>query len=164
MGHLRRSAIASIPDRGEIRYPVRLRWVCVRCANSCRDISRHRRNILLAPRDTERISKVTKLGAQEFSVPSHARAPYERQMKKIGGSCMFLEGSNCSIYRARPLICRFYPFSLHPSRDEGFEISYDRACTGIGKGPIRSSRFFQALVRLAQRELTPHWDRLTNES
>lgn len=155
IGGLRRSAITSTPDGEEIRYPTPLRWVCVRCANSCRDVQRHKRNILLTPGDAERISRLTKLSVEEFSAPSHAPAPYERKMKKVEGSCMFLQGSRCSIYRARPLICRFYPFSLHPSEYGGLQIKYDTACSGIGKGPIRNSRFFRDLVGLAQKKLTP---------
>ena len=155
-GRLRRStqtAVLFSSDGEEVRYPARLRWVCVRCANSCRDIPPRKRNILLTPSDVERITRATKLRAEEFSETSVSHRPYERKMKKLGGSCMFLQGSRCSIYQARPLICRFYPFCLHPSEDGGLEVRFDRACSGIGKGSIRSKMFFHKLVRLARREL-----------
>jgi len=142
-------------DEGEVRYPVHTRWTCVRCTNSCRDLPGRRRNILLASRDIERITNVTRLTAKEFSVPSRAPAPYERKMKKRKGRCIFLQGSRCSIYRSRPLICRFYPFCLRPSGAKALEVGFDLRCSGIGKGPKRGERFFRSLVWLARTELNP---------
>lgn len=140
-------------EEGEVRYPVHLRWVCVRCAKSCRDLPRRSRNILLAPSDIMRITGATKLTAREFSVSSRGPFPYVRKMRKLGGRCIFLQDSRCSIYGARPLICRFYPFSLRPARDNSFEIGFDLSCSGMGEGPRRSERFFHNLIRLANREL-----------
>ena len=140
-------------DEGEVQYPVHLRWACVRCARSCRDLPGRRRNILLAPTDIKRITGATKLTAREFSVSSRGPFPYVRMMRKFAGRCIFLQDSRCSIYGARPLICRFYPFSLRPARGNAFEIGFDSSCSGMGKGPRRTERFFHSLVGLANREL-----------
>lgn len=146
--------IACLTSGGEvIQYPANLRWKCVRCTNSCRDVSHRKRNILLTAKDTERIEHVTKQKATQFSIASRGCTPYERRMRKIGGRCMFLRGSRCSIYKARPLICRFYPFYLHRSEDGAFQIGFDPACSGIGKGKLLGEEFFLSLVRLARREL-----------
>jgi Fe-S-cluster containining protein len=140
-------------EEGEARYPANLRWICVRCTNSCRDLPQRRRNILLAPNDTKRIADATKLTAKEFSISSRGLVPYNRKMKKRNGRCVFLQGSRCSIYERRPLICRFYPFSLRPAGVNGFEIGFDPSCSGMGKGPYRGQRFFHSLLGLAKREL-----------
>ena len=140
-------------EEGEVQYPAHLRWTCIRCTKSCRDLPAHTRNILLAQSDIKRITDSTKLTAKEFSVSSRGSFPYVRKMRKLGGRCVFLEASRCSIYRARPLICRFYPFSLQPARDNTFEIGFDLSCSGMGKGPYRSERFFRDLVELANKEL-----------
>lgn len=140
-------------DEDEIRYPYSLRWVCTRCANSCRDLPGRERNILLAPNDLRRITSATRLAAQEYSLPSRGTVPYSRKMKKQKGRCIFLQDSRCSIYAARPLICRYYPFSLHPSGDNVFEVGYDSRCSGIGKGPNRGERFFRNLIAFAKKEL-----------
>lgn len=152
--HPRQASASFISDRGEVRYPGHLRWICVRCTNSCRDLPGRRRNILLAPSDIRRITVATRLAAKEFSVPSRGPVPYERKMRKLGSRCMFLQGSRCSIYRVRPLICRFYPFFLRPARDSTSEIGFDPSCSGMGKGPHRGERFFHRLVALANRELS----------
>ena len=155
LGGSTQTAVLFSSDGEEVRYPAGLRWVCLRCADSCRDIPPRKRNILLTSSDVNRIARATKLRAEEFSETSLSHQPYERKMKKLRGSCMFLRNSRCSIYQARPLICRFYPFSLCPSEDGGLEVRFDSACSGIGKGSIRSRRFFHNLVRLAKRELSP---------
>jgi len=136
-----------------VDYPLRLRWTCIRCANSCRDVPGHKRNILLTKRDVRRIVEVTGYSQSEFSTAVTNSMPYERRMKMIGGRCVFLEGLECSIYRARPLICRFYPFSLGPSERGGFTVAFDPACSGIGKGTERSRKFFMSLAGHAKREL-----------
>lgn len=137
----------------EVLYPLSLSWICVRCTNSCRDMPRRRRKILLVRSDITRITGATRLGEEEFSTSSCGPAPYVRMMKKLKGACIFLQGSRCSVYQARPLICRFYPFSLRPSGDGRLEIGFDSACSGVGKGPTRNEKFFQSLVKLAEKEL-----------
>jgi Fe-S-cluster containining protein len=75
-------------------------------------------------------------------------------MRKVDGRCFFLHRSKCSIYKARPLICRFYPFSLDSTKDGEMKIEFDPLCSGIGKGKVRNESFFQGLVRLARTELS----------
>jgi Fe-S-cluster containining protein len=140
-------------EEGEVQYPAHLRWTCVRCTKSCRDLPGRTRNILLAQSDIKRITDSKKLADKEFSVSSRGSFPYIRKMRRLDGRCVFLQDSRCSIYRARPLICRFYPFSLHPVRNNTFEIGFDLSCSGLGKGPYRSERFFRDLVELANKEL-----------
>ena len=140
-------------EEGEVIYPADLRWICVRCTKSCRDLPGHTRNILLAQSDIKRITDCTKLAAREFSVSSGGSFPYIRKMRKLGGRCIFLQKSTCSIYRSRPVICRFYPFFLNPVRNNKFEIGFDLSCSGMDKGPYRNERFFRDLVELANEEL-----------
>ena len=137
-----------------VNYPSKLRWTCIRCTNSCRDVPRRKRKILLTGRDVERIAMATRHDQEQFSYAVDGHSPYERRMRMVRGSCLFLEGCKCSIYRIRPLICRFYPFSLTPSMDGGFRIKFDPACSGIGRGLARDERFFSSLARLARRELS----------
>lgn len=161
---LHHPSVSFTSGEGEVRYPSDLRWVCIRCANSCQDLPGRERNILLAPNDIRRVTSATKLAAQEYSLPSQGTAPYGRKMKKRKGRCIFLRGSRCSIYGARPLICRFYPFSLHPSGDEMLEVGFDSSCSGMGKGPSRGKEFFRDLVALARKELDSHQDAFGDES
>jgi len=149
----RRSTVTVVPNTKRLSYPSHLRWRCIRCTNSCRDLPGRKRNILLTRSDTERIAAATKRKPQEFSLASRGHFPYERTMRKRGRRCIFLQCKSCSIYRARPLICRFYPFSLDSSASGELRIDLDAACLGIGTGKTRDATFYRGLVRLARREL-----------
>jgi len=108
---------------------------------------------LLTAKDVRRVTRATRLKPDQFSVGLQASFPYKRRMRKIGGKCVFLQGTRCTIYRARPLICRFYPFYLCRSEDGLLHIGFDSTCSGIGSGRIRDLEFFRGLVRLARKEL-----------
>ena len=151
---LRQSLSTFASDEGEVRYPADVRWVCVGCGNSCGDLPGRRRSVLLAPHDVERIADATELTPKEFSVVARRSAPYTRKMKKRNGKCIFFHSSRCSIYGARPLICRFYPFCIRPLGTTMFEIGVDLSCMGIGTGPRRDETFFRRLVELAKAELS----------
>ena len=140
-------------DSEAIRYPADMRWTCVRCTRSCQDVSQRKRNILLTANDIKRVTRATRLEPDQFSVGLRGSFPYERRMRKIRGRCVFLQGTRCTIYKARPLICRFYPFYLRRSGDGGLHIGFDSTCSGIGKGKMRDVEFFNSLVRLARKEL-----------
>jgi Fe-S-cluster containining protein len=150
---LRQEALHSLTQEAEVQYPDYLRWICIRCTKSCRDLPGRTRSILLTQGDIERIKGVTKLSAREFSVSSRGSFPYVRKMRKPGGKCIFLRDSRCSIYGARPLICRFYPFSLLPIANNMYVIGFDSSCSGMGMGPRRRKRFFLGLVGVANKEL-----------
>jgi len=140
-------------EEESVRYPARVRWVCVRCTDSCSDLPGRTRNVLLTQFDIKRITDATNLTATEFSVSTRAPAPYTRKIRKRDGRCIFLRGSTCYIYRSRPLICRFYPFCIRPSGTASLEIGVDLDCSGIGTGPKRGEKFFRHLVELARTEL-----------
>jgi Fe-S-cluster containining protein len=70
-------------------------------------------------------------------------------MKKTEeGKCVFLENNCCTIYTARPLICRFYPFEL-TAHDGKHTFLYTTECPGINKGFMLSKNYFRKLLRLA---------------
>jgi Fe-S-cluster containining protein len=106
--------------------PSLLENFCKRCkANCCKNWT-----IFVTISDVTRISKHTGLKPEDFSefskIPEWEKTKYsskgrdhiygllqdERilQLKKKGEKCIFLKGKMCSIYPARPMICRLYPY------------------------------------------------------
>ncbi len=64
------------------------------------------------------------------------------------GKCFFLKNNQCSIYKFRPLICRFYPFQLKNLGNSRYSFSYTNNCPGIEKGPQHNIRFFESLFKI----------------
>lgn len=143
------------PDNsaGKVVHPTGVRWTCVRCGACCMDRNGHERRIWMLKREAEVISKVTGLKVDDFSDQVNGLNPYTRVMKKKGGACFFLRDLRCSVYSARPLTCRFYPFSL---TDEGgvkvFKLT-DEPCPGLGFGKPLRRDFFLKLLGLASTRL-----------
>lgn len=142
----------------KLRYPKNVRFECQRCAKCCGDIPERKRNILLLEPEIEQISTITGLRATEFSTPSSDKEPYRYAMKKKEGKCVFLKGINCQIYPHRPLICRFYPFSLEEFDTESYEFKVSEECPGVGRGKIIKEEDFREMLSKALRIHTENRD------
>lgn len=81
-------------------------------------------DIILLPEDLERLTKISrkdlikKRGGDYFI------------KTKEGGTCFALSEGACTIYAARPTLCRAYPFYI----DLFTGLSIHTACPGIEKG------------------------------
>jgi Fe-S-cluster containining protein len=128
-------------------YPKRLRFKCGRCALCCADTKDRKRRILITKIEGQRISKKTQKAFDEFAEKTEdlASAPYIYRMRKTADrKCVFLRDTACTIYRARPIICRFYPFELK-SIGNRHVFAYTRECPCIGKGPELKKTYFKKL-------------------
>lgn len=85
---------------------------CTACANCCRVTE-----VGITERDIERLTKFLGLSTQEFidGFTQHADSG-ELILKKNQNGCVFLEGTLCSVYEARPRNCANFP---HLVRGEG---------------------------------------------
>ena len=132
-------------------YPVAVRFQCVKCGICCGDTKEKTRHILLLRTEAEQIAKATSQPISEFTVKIKDKAPYSYEMKKTkNGKCVFLENKRCTIYSARPLICRFYPFELKIADSGKYTFLYTSECSGINKGPMLSKNYFRKLFQLAR--------------
>ncbi len=135
-----------------LRYPKNVHFECQRCAKCCGDGSHRGRNILLLESDVRQISKTTGLRPLSFASRSLSVQPYRYRMKKRSGKCVFLDGKACRIYNLRPLICRFYPFSLKRGNN-GYRLEVSEECPGIGLGDVLKESDFERMFEEAQRLL-----------
>ena len=130
----------------KLSYPKNIRFECQRCAKCCGDTPERERNILLLKHDVKQISAVAKLEPAEFSSPSSDTEPYRYVMKKKEGKCVFLKGIDCQIYPHRPLICRFYPFSLEQLGAESYEFRVSEECPGVKLGKVIKEKDFREML------------------
>ena len=132
--------------------PRNVRFECQRCARCCGDTSHRGRNLLLTKSEVEEISERTGLNPLSFATPISNKGIYQYRMKKRGGKCIFLDGKACRIYDIRPLVCRFYPFSVC-KKDEKYVFNFAEDCPGIGLGDVVAEDVFEELVTEAQFKL-----------
>ncbi len=68
---------------------------------------------------------------RKYCVPAEGRV----SLRGADGACVFLSGGLCSVYEARPLQGRTWPFwPVNMSRRAWSEVS--AFCPGVGKGPL----------------------------
>lgn len=99
---------------------------CTVCANCCRKAT-----VKLQPRDVARLARHLGLREEAF-VRDYTELSSEEGLilKRTGAGCVFLEGTACSVYDARPRTCEHFP---HLTSSEGSLVSrmwqlVDRAC------------------------------------
>ena len=100
---------------------------CTQCANCCRVAT-----VKVSERDVERLAKFLRMKpaklVAEFVVESEEEGHILRRDPEQG--CVFLNGTECTVYDARPDICQRFP---HLVRGDGSIASrmwqfVDRAC------------------------------------
>lgn len=83
---------------------------CQTCANCCR-----KSTVRLSDRDIERLSKALKIKparvVADYTMPTEDEGLILRRDDEKG--CVFLDGTFCLVYDARPDICRDYPHLVH---------------------------------------------------
>ena len=130
------------------RYPENIRFRCERCGLCCGDTATRVRRILLLKNEVYDISRRTSKTISEFADQVEGFEPYVYVMKKkSNGECVFLRDKLCTIYRMRPLICRFYPFELKNMEDGFYHFFYTDECPQIGKGSHLNRGYFETLFK-----------------
>ena len=136
-----------------VEYPRNVSWVCVGCAMCCMDREGRERRIMMLEDEAEAISEFTGLKVDLFSSRMDGLEPYIRVMRKKGGACLFLKDRSCTVYRVRPLTCRFYPFSLNSEGNVAVFKLTDEPCPGLGLGKPLKKAFFDRLLTAASKRL-----------
>jgi len=133
--------------------PSGVKFHCIKCGMCCGDTESKTRHVLALRSEVEKIANSTQRDILEFSQRVSNCLPYEHELKKTNGKCIFLKENLCTIYLIRPLICRFYPFELLPSQDSMHKFNYTAECPGIGMGEELGLTYFRRLFRLARARL-----------
>jgi Fe-S-cluster containining protein len=110
---------------------------------------------VLLREDARTISEAVLKPVKAFAIETRDHGPYVYEMRKTRGEgkCIFLEGTDCSIYAGRPLVCRFYPFELVTMKDGKPRFFCTGECPGIGKGKRLEREYFENLFKRAYDQL-----------
>ena len=121
-------------------YQAGLRFECTRCSKCCRHTPGY---VFLSSSDLDVLSAALGMDRQRFLREYCRRVPLGMARRislkeKENLDCILWENGGCSVYEARPLQCRSFPFwSGCVSSPEEWEI-HARQCPGMGKGALHS--------------------------
>jgi len=114
---------------------------CARCAKCCRAAFGDN-TVTVFPGEVRAILELTGLEWLDVAEPEEEgdvdrngnRQAFEWALRrKPKGDCIFLEEGGCSIYAARPFICRTYPFYLEDGKAVACECDGLQGRGGLGE-------------------------------
>jgi Fe-S-cluster containining protein len=91
--------------------------------------------VYLTLEDRRRLAKALGLTIRQFTRAHCVRTDGLFHLRDDGPECVFLEGSRCGVYEARPTQCRTWPFwpeNMTPKRWTAIAAF----CPGVGKGTV----------------------------
>jgi Fe-S-cluster containining protein len=141
--------------RETLFYAAGLRFSCTRCSACCRHESGF---VFLSEKDLRLLAGERRMGYTEF-VKTYCRWVSGEEggerlslKEKSNYDCIFWK-DGCTVYRARPLQCRTFPFWRNVvSAPETWEIAAS-GCPGMGSGALHSLKQIEA--HLAARVAEP---------
>jgi len=136
-------------------YAAGLRFACVRCSSCCRHESGF---VYLSENDLSRLANEFKMEYTAFIqmwcrwVPFDGGAERLSLREKSNFDCIFWN-AGCTVYDARPLQCRTFPFwDAIVCSPQAWETA-GRGCPGINTGEVREREEIGRFLRLMEEEL-----------
>ena len=117
-------------------YDKGLSFECQRCLYCC---SAEPGYVFLTQKDIDNAASFLGMDADRFIEVYCRYVDYGSYLmvslkEKSNYDCIFLSESGCSIYQARPVQCRTYPFWKSNLESEAAWKNESGSCPGIGKG------------------------------
>jgi len=115
--------------------------------------------VFLTEKDAFLLGEALKMGYNEFTeafcrwIPSINRKEQLSLKEKSNFDCVFwVQGEGCSVYEARPLQCRAFPFWLSVAKTrESWKMTAE-SCPGMDKGILHSRDSIEKWLALQQCE------------
>ena len=128
-------------------FKKRINFKCQGSANCC--VSRGSYGyVYLSKKDLLKIAKYLNVSINLFKKKYCEYTDGYLHLKEINikGNCQFLENKKCSIYSARPIQCRTWPFWNENMNFKKWNKEIINFCPGIGKGKIINASKIQKLI------------------
>jgi len=135
-------------------YSKGLSFECTRCSACCRFDPGY---VFLSETDLQRLTAFTGLDREDF-ISLYCRKVDAGGFKRLSlkektnNDCWFWEENGCTVYEARPLQCRSFPFWFVTM---GSREAWDREaahCPGINRGRVHTREEIEAWLSWRKRE------------
>lgn len=129
----------------------KIRFKCTGCAECCRHV---KESVPVNSQDAFYLAKhLRDIGLDiycidqflvQFAVPAllDECGYFVYFLKSVGedDSCIFLNGNRCSVQKAKPSVCRLYPFMVDPSESGAYRYLYSKEREHHFRGPVVETR------------------------
>jgi len=104
--------------------------------------------VYLSKQDLTKMSKYLNITADLFEKKYCEFSDSYLHLKELNtnGNCQFLKNKKCSIYTARPIQCRTWPFWKENMYAKKWKEELIDFCPGIGKGKLISASTIQKKI------------------
>lgn len=103
--------------------------------------------VYLSKEDRRALAKQLNLTTSQFTRRYCTKTEGWFHLREQGKDCVFLEGSRCRVYEARPTQCRTWPFWPENMNARAWNRDVLKFCPGVGKGKWYSPQEISALVK-----------------
>ena len=105
--------------------------------------------VYLSNKDIIRLSKFTKLKYDDFIKLYCDKTDgfTHFKEKKNSSKCIFLDKKKCSVYKARPIQCRTWPFWKENMNTKKWNNEISKLCPGINKGGKFSKKDIDKVIK-----------------
>lgn len=132
---------------------MKIGFSCTRCGACCTEVSGDSNLVIVSPPEVRAVAGAAGIPADEVAGPypefldgeDGRRFTFDWCLRREGGHCRFLSGKKCTVYAARPWICRTYPFMLDGDRLIVSE------CPGLGQPMERAAALSLARALLERQ-------------
>lgn len=110
--------------------------------------------VYLTPQDRRNMAKVLGLRTTQFTKTYCEKTDGVYHLKDSGGpACTFLKNNRCTVYEARPMQCKTWPFWPETMSPKAWKKDVVKFCPGVGKGRVWSGDQIQAAL-----DNQRHWE------
>ncbi len=129
-----------------------LRFECTECGECCRRRGTYA-YVYVNEEECDALARHLGLGKAAFK-KRHTFIDEDgwRQLSMDGQACRFLDPKGrCTVYQARPVQCRTFPFWRDLIGRNGFKAEAGRLCEGVGRGRVYPAAEAEALMVAKER-------------
>ncbi len=101
--------------------------------------------VYLTLEDRRRLAKYLKLKTQQFTRKYCSQKEGYYYLKNEAKECRYLKGTQCGVYKARPIQCRTWPFWPENLKAKNW-TGIKKYCPGVGKGKLYSKNEIEQIL------------------
>lgn len=120
---------------------------CKNCGNYCKN----EKAINICQEDIKKMAKYMKMSYKKFRI-NYVRSEGDKLFIKNSEPCIFYDDNKCTIYEARPLICRMYPYITMNSDFSNDTVPVIDGCIGSMEASKYYMDFWNKIIDRAQKE------------